>query len=57
MADEKIVSEVVSDEILGQLVLDSNAIIQLLIKKGVITEEELNQKVDDLVKEMIKSEE
>jgi len=45
------------DNIIGQLVLDSNAIIQLLIEKKVITEEELNKKVEDLGNEMLKVEE
>jgi len=45
------------DNIVGQLVLDSNAIIQLLIEKKIITEEELNKKVEDLGNEMLKVEE
>jgi len=45
------------DNIVGQLVLESNAIIQLLIEKKIITEEELNKKVEDLGNEMLKVEE
>jgi hypothetical protein len=57
MVEENKKDEILTDEILGQLVLDSNAIIALLIQKGIITEEELNKKVEDLGKEMLNVEE